>query len=298
MIIQQTIIINAPIEEVYGAYADIHKWKKVLPDVLEINEIEDDGVYQEFLMTVSRPTGPETVHSKRICKKYESIELTQPIPPPGVKSMVGEWKFINKGSTTEVTATRTVELVNENMTDEELHLAEIRFTKNLKRFLNQNLTCFKNYLELYQEITLSIELNENKHSLFEIFWDIKKWNSYWNKIDNVTVIYDDQVHQEFAMTVWRDGAKENVRTIRYAEDEGIHFFSPEPPRLLNYHVGAWLLSGHDGTDKTTVEAKRGFTLKRGPDEELVEYKKRVTDYREKLEERINKILNSFAKAMN
>jgi ribosome-associated toxin RatA of RatAB toxin-antitoxin module len=298
MKIQQTIHINAPIEEVYDAYADIHQWKKVLPDVLEVSTLEDDGVYQEFLMTVSRPSGPETVHSKRICKKNESIELTQPVPPPGVKSMVGVWKFFDKGDITEVTAIRTVELLKGSRTDEEFHLAEIQFIKNLKRYLNQNLTCFKKYLELYQEISLSIVLNKNKHSLYNIFWDIKKWNSYWNKIDNVTVLYDDNVHQEFAMTVWRNGEVENVRTIRYAEEEGIHFFSPEPPPLLNYHTGAWLLSGQDDTAKTTVEAKRSFTLRREPNEDLTKYTKRVTDYRENLEERISKILNSFAKVMN
>ena len=98
--ISEAIVISAPIDRVYQAFADLAHWKTVLPDVADVQIIYDDAQHQEFLMTVSRPGGLETVRGIRFCEKDERIEMFQPVPPPGFTKMVGEWTFEDLGHAT------------------------------------------------------------------------------------------------------------------------------------------------------------------------------------------------------
>jgi hypothetical protein len=107
--------------------------------VLGIQVLYDDGRHQEFLMTVARPNGAETIRGIRYLQPSDCIELFQPAPPPGFRRMCGTWKFRQIGDATEVLATRTYELADPATS------AEVG--QKLRGFLRTNLGLFKGYIE-------------------------------------------------------------------------------------------------------------------------------------------------------
>jgi ribosome-associated toxin RatA of RatAB toxin-antitoxin module len=137
MKIVREILINSPLEHVYNAYADIEKWRNILDDVVSIQIFYDDGIHQEFDMTVQRGDNHETVHSIRFCFPNQKIEIFQTSPPPNFKFMSGVWKFVSENNNTLVRATRNFEVYNKTSFDCSL----------LEKFLEKNLLSFKRRLE-------------------------------------------------------------------------------------------------------------------------------------------------------
>jgi Polyketide cyclase / dehydrase and lipid transport len=138
--ITETILVNRNLSSVYMAFADLDNWMKVLPDVLDVKVLYDDGHHQEFLMTVDRPAGAETVRGIRFCLPSERIELFQPTPPPVFSRMVGIWTFKEIEEVTEVTAERCFDLKDRTGS---VDVAE----ENLRSYLRKNLDLFKVSLE-------------------------------------------------------------------------------------------------------------------------------------------------------
>jgi len=145
--VQESILVNCSVEDIYALYADILEWKNVLSDVLDIKVIYDDGKNQEFLMTVDRPTGAETVRSVRFCTLNERIEMFQPVPPPLLKFMRGVWFFEKMPTGTLLTATRAFELKDDVFPDLSRAEAEEKFASKLRGFLLNNLNSFKAEVE-------------------------------------------------------------------------------------------------------------------------------------------------------
>ena len=136
--IQARIQIDAPLPRVYDAFAGLAHWQAALPDVRGVEVLYDDGRLQEFLMTVERPNGAETIRGVRFLEPG-SIELFQPTPPPGFRRMCGTWSFREADGSTEVTATRTFELQDP--------AAAPAVSEKLRGFLETNLALFKRYVE-------------------------------------------------------------------------------------------------------------------------------------------------------
>lgn len=131
------ITIDASLEEVYRAYADIRCWGNVLSDVVDVHIYYDDTLHQEFDMTVQRDDHQEKVHSIRFCYPCFAIEIFQTQPPPLFKSMSGVWTFTPEGKSTAVRATRRFELKDDARFDATI----------LEGFLEKNLTSFKTWIE-------------------------------------------------------------------------------------------------------------------------------------------------------
>ena len=143
MKISKERIIQAPSDQVYAAYADIALWKEVLDDVVDVKVKYDDGIHQEFAMTVTRNGQEETVHGIRFCFPKHSVELFQTTPPPLFKKMSGTWTFQTEGEATRVVAERNVEPVDEEKFDPSI----------LGSFLEKNLEAFARYCE--QQVSVS-----------------------------------------------------------------------------------------------------------------------------------------------
>lgn len=140
--IAESTLIDRRIGGVYRAFADLDGWKGTLPDVLDVRVLYDDGSHQEFLMTVERPGGPETVRGIRFCKEPYKIAMFQPAPPPGFRRMVGLWTFAEDDARrTRVTATRWFDLAPSGGLD------EAQVAGKLRAYLRTNLDLFRRSLE-------------------------------------------------------------------------------------------------------------------------------------------------------
>jgi hypothetical protein len=134
-----------------------------------------------------------------------------------------------------------------------------------------------------------------------LFWDVVAWTNVWNRIEQVSVLYDDPLHQEFRMEVERDGRTEAVRTIRFRDSlpgalaggggGDITFFSPNPPPTMTHHRGQWLFVPVGGG--CGIVARRDYALRRGEEEAAAAYAERRRSYRHSFHRRLGLILDSF-----
>lgn len=144
--ISEQLVIEREVTAVYRAFEDLQYWRQVLPDVLGVEVLYDDGRQQEFLMTVERPAGPETVRGFRFLVPQQRIELVQPQPPPGFKRMAGVWTFTPGARGTLVEARRTFELATGG-DPEQARRATEETAQKLRGYLRKNLELFKAALE-------------------------------------------------------------------------------------------------------------------------------------------------------
>lgn len=140
MRISEQITVDAPVDTVYGAYADLDVWKRVLPDVVDVEVHYMDGYNQEFSMTVERPGGLETVRGVRYCRPPHELELVQTTPPPGLSRMTGAWTFTAEGGRTTVTASREFSPLDPDADEQ-------AFAEKLRGFLRVNLDLFRKAAE-------------------------------------------------------------------------------------------------------------------------------------------------------
>ncbi|MEK8015988.1 MAG: SRPBCC family protein [Candidatus Parabeggiatoa sp.] len=143
--ITESVSIKNTVESVFSAFANLPRWKDILPDVLDVKVLYDDGYNQEFTMTVERPTGEETVRGIRYCVPNVSLELFQPEPPPGFQYMIGQWKFFPDLEGTLVVGTRRFVLTPEEQNNSS-NINELA-GKKLRGYLKHNLSIFKTALE-------------------------------------------------------------------------------------------------------------------------------------------------------
>ena len=141
--IVETVFIHRDVPTVYSAFFNLEYWKQALLDVLNVNVLYDDGIHQEFLMTVERPNGAETVRGIRFCTPNKRIELFQPLPPPMFSRMVGVWTFQEVNGGTEVKAERWFRLKDNSNNNS----AEDTAGEKLRVYLKKNLGLFKDKLE-------------------------------------------------------------------------------------------------------------------------------------------------------
>lgn len=148
MKVVEELTVDAPPKVVYGLYADITAWPKVLDDVVSAEEVYFDGYNQEFTMTVERPGGEETVRGIRYCRptaldgsapeslRTAELEMCQFTTPPMLSKMSGKWTFSGpeQGPTT-VVAERHFAMKDPNADEE-------AFAVNLRGFLKLNLEKF------------------------------------------------------------------------------------------------------------------------------------------------------------
>ncbi|MET8630096.1 SRPBCC family protein [Kitasatospora sp. NPDC004669] len=147
--ITETVVIDAPIEAAYGAFADLDRWPAILPDTLDVQVLYCDGYNQEFTMTVERPGGQETVRGVRYCRAPYELELVQTTPPPLLKRMTGRWNFVEQDGRTTVTATREFELLAPPAGDPAAAPVpdEAEFGRRLSGHLQHNLQLFREAVE-------------------------------------------------------------------------------------------------------------------------------------------------------
>jgi hypothetical protein len=147
--ISESVVIDRLIDPVFAAFAELENWPIVLPDVLGVETLYDSGRHQEFLMTVERPNGAETIRGIRFCKTNERIELFQPQPPPGFRRMSGKWTFESNRRSTTVTADRSFELdLPPSISSEQKTNAYDTARQKLSGYLRKNLELFRASLEI------------------------------------------------------------------------------------------------------------------------------------------------------
>jgi aromatase len=101
--LSEELVIDRPVDVVYGALHKLADWPKHLPHVPAVDILYDDGTYQEFRMEVISEGGKRIrVRSIRKCNGGDRIEFFQPQPPVFLRHHAGFWTFKDQGQRTLV----------------------------------------------------------------------------------------------------------------------------------------------------------------------------------------------------
>jgi len=115
-------------------------------------------------------------------------------------------------------------------------------------------------MQVDKKITISAPLD----TVYATYADIQKWRDVLDDVLNIELLYKDPLHEEFLMTVERNGKPETVRSIRYTHrNEKIEIFQPSPPPNFRKMSGQWIFKPLG--KGTHVTAQRDFEVK-GSDE--------------------------------
>lgn len=110
LIFSDAMFIKAPVPYVFSRLKQVEKWPDILPHCQAIDMLYDDGVYQEFMMTIVTPRKNETMRSVRICRENYRIDYFQPNPPEILKKHTGYWTVEKEKNGTKITAYHRVEI--------------------------------------------------------------------------------------------------------------------------------------------------------------------------------------------
>ncbi|GEM_PF-1704743 len=139
----ESIVINQELPVVYWAFANLHFWKSTLNDVLDVKVPYDDGYNKEYVMTVERPLGQETIRGIFFCQPNKRIEMFQPVPPPTFSQKTGVWTFESCEAGTRVVVELGFEVDSEHTDPTSVE----KTTDMLRGYLERNLNLFKTKLE-------------------------------------------------------------------------------------------------------------------------------------------------------
>lgn len=120
------------------------------------------------------------------------------------------------------------------------------------------------------EICEEIKIERPIEVVYQAFANIKGWAKVLTDVLDVDIVYKDPLHEEFLMTVERNGNPETVRSIRFTKsNESIEIFQPEPPPKFEQMSGKWLFES-SASGSTKVIAIRNFVLKESEDQTIIE----------------------------
>lgn len=266
--ITESILVNSDLETVYQTYYDVNEWKNALSDVLEIENYKCYENIQDFQMIVKKYGNIEKVHTIRRCFENSSIQLEQPVPPPQVNYMRGQWRFEEvAGAGTMITGIREFEV--------RTSIDKNKYVEKLRKSLRTNLLHFKNYIERTGIIEVVEHIEAPIEDIKQLFWNIEKWNQIWNPIMKTKCSYDNEFIQTFTMEVERNNIIEFIEGVQFLKAQSIDFYNTKCPPKLAVHCGQWIFEKENGG--TYITAKRIFQMDESHIEEFVEYKNALRD---------------------
>ncbi len=115
---------------------------------------------------------------------------------------------------------------------------------------------FGEAMKIHCELLINAPINK----VYSTYADIATWKKVLDDVVDVTVHYDDALHQEFDMTVQRPSGQETVHAVRFCYPEAsIEMFQTKPPPYFKSMSGVWKFEATN--NGTLVQASRNFELK-------------------------------------
>ena len=144
-----------------------------------------------------------------------------------------------------------------------------------------------------RQLSVRHALSVDPVGVIDALWSGAEWNSRWEAIRLFRVYYDDGLHQIAEITLDWYGALVRMKVVRFrTRPLCIEFFCPRPPHPLAHQSGSWSVENKDG--KSFLVATRRIALAETPSESEGEQELRLTNYADRLSERLSLILPRFS----
>jgi hypothetical protein len=149
-VITKSIFIQQNINTVFTAFANLSNWQRLLDGVLNVQTLYNDGYHQEFLMTISRPLGVQTIRGFCFCLPNSRIEIFQVEPPSGFQRVTDILTFEEWKEGTKVSVERQFQLTTPASNTVEPNLVDTGYEEaklELSGYLSKELNLLKTNLE-------------------------------------------------------------------------------------------------------------------------------------------------------
>jgi aromatase len=252
-LMQHQIEIDVGADRAFALIRDVEGWPSIFPPCRSARILEQNGGRQLIEITALANGQPMTWRSEReLFPEVRHIAFRQVQPSPLLERMEGSWRFHPLATGTLVVLehrfavkARPEGLVEGVSTAQEAQDFMVRSTDDNSR---RELQALKRALEaraagghpLRTEFEESLTLAAPAEQVYALLQRARDWPDLLPHCRAVDIRYEDERNQEFLMTVEVRGHEERIRTIRRCTPHtSITYFQPEPPPLLEQHVGEW-----------------------------------------------------------
>ncbi|MCY1035377.1 SRPBCC family protein [Corallococcus sp. BB11-1] len=276
-LMEHHIEVDADVAAAYQVCFDVERWPRIFPPCQAARVLEQDG--QSQLIEVTALANGQSLHwrsHREFFPEAHVITFRQVQPSPLLKWMEGVWRFFPLRQGTLVVLEHRFD-IKERITDDhgvQGVTTPLQALEFMKRSVDTNsqreLAALKEYLEggatrsapseWRRRFEEQLVIAARPEAVFELLKRADRWPGLLPHCHAVEMVYDDDHHQEFVMTVSTQAGVERIRTVRQCTAASrVSYFQSEPPPLIRIHTGEWLLEPTSGgvrvTSRHEVELK-------------------------------------------
>lgn len=268
-LLRHSIEIPCEIDAAFKLCLDVKHWPQYFPACKKVKILKQSPTHQLIEVLSENEDRPIKWHYSRTIDPINyNIHFRQIKPLPFLKKLEGDWRFypIEDGVLVSLEHQFVVRDAQEGIDDTKSVAIEL-LEKNIHESSQRELAILKTILETTPQ-------NENSTStsfynqliikkqaaiVFELLRNAKFWPELLPHCEEVDILYDDGLHQEFIMASNANGQQESTRTIlRCVNNKKISYFQPNPTPVLKQHQGCWLVESL--ADKTRVTSSHQIQL--------------------------------------
>ncbi len=269
-----SIICYAPAEKIYAIISDVQRWMGLFEVTREVS-IVGTGENHLLARISANINGVETtwITHRKFQPEIHGVDFEILTPMPLVQAMRGQWRVIplTTGScltlvehhfTIKADITGLVEGIQTRQEALDYVLRAIHNNsghdlERIKAFVEQD-SPTANPLAYHFAIHKLVAAPIAK--VYSFLREVNHWPKRVPHCEAVEVNYDVEGRQEFFMEISTPQGRERFRSIRICHDStfSIDYFQPQPPRVLQFYSGNWLL--HSVAAGTQVTAHRHIII--------------------------------------
>lgn len=269
-----SIICYAPADKIYAIISDVQRWMGLFEVTREVS-IVGTGENHLLARISANINGVETtwITHRKFRPEIHGVDFEILTPMPLVQTMHGQWRVIplTTGSclalvehhfTIKADITGLVEGIQTRQEALDYMLRAIHNNaghdlERIKAFVEQNSPTAN---PLAYHFTTHKLIPAPIAQVYSFLKEVNHWPKRVPHCEAVEMSYDVEGRQEFFMDVSTPQGRERFRSIRICHDStfSIDYFQPQPPHVLQFHGGNWLL--HAVAEGTQVTAHRHIII--------------------------------------
>lgn len=268
-IVEHSITINAPAEEVYRLIAEVENWPRIFPPTVYVTRVQDSidelgRQHEQIRIWASANGEPKSWTSRRtLSPRDRRIEFRQEVSAPPVGAMGGSW--IVEQPAGDATSCRVRLLHDYRAVDDDpeklawIDAAVDRNSESELAALKANVeigATSSESAELMFSFADTVDIAGRAEDVYDFLNDAQLWQE---RLPHVARVALDQPAPDLQVlemdTRTKDGSMHTTKSIRVClAGSLIAYKQITLPALMNVHTGYWEIVDHgDGTVSATSQ---------------------------------------------
>ena len=253
-----SVICHASADSIYAIVSDVRRWVGLFEITCEA-VIVGQGENFELSRITALINGVETtwITHRRFLREIHGVDFEIMTPMPLIDYMHGHWRVIELDAQSCLVSVEHKFAIKPDVEG----LVEGVSTRQealdyMLKAIHSNAWRDLDHIKSYVEREEGEEADPLAHSfsaekiiaapiadVYALLKNVQNWPDLLPHCQAVDMRYNEGGHQEFVMEVTTPHGNEHFRSIRICDDaaQSIQYFQPEPPDVLTFHSGNWIL---------------------------------------------------------